>query len=93
MALHWKNPSPRVGKPLGTISACRLSSSGILKYSKEPVRNSQAWPKGGVKCLACYNSIAIEKTRGLPPSFFNNLKLLALLTKYPLVYLEYCQAI
>jgi hypothetical protein len=45
MALHWKNPPLRVGKPLGTISACPLSSSGIPKYADEPVRNSQAWPK------------------------------------------------
>jgi len=63
MALHWKNPSPRVGKPLGTISACPLSSSGILKYSEEPVRNSQAWPKGIVKCPACYNFMAFEEFR------------------------------
>jgi hypothetical protein len=64
MALHWKKPPlKRRADLLETTSACPLSSSGIPKYSEEPVRNSQAWPKEIVVCLACYNFMESQEVR------------------------------
>jgi hypothetical protein len=63
MALHWKILRCASGSPLGITSACPLNSSGIPTLADEPVRRSQAWPKGIVERLACYNFLALQEVR------------------------------